>query len=542
MEEEEHEEDHGLANTILSCPNRIPGCPIEGMESVVVTVSGYHGTERFNLIKMISYTGASYVGAMSRSITHLICWELQGRKFDLAEKFRTIIVNHRWLEDCIKHGKRVPEGPYILQSGQSIGPLSMKLPLADKGYVSAKKYNLLSEKLHNYGNVEDQSIKDICSFGDSILPRSSLLDKDLSSDFRKSDDTAHKRKHKVRKRISKLEDPSSSSSRNRFEEPTSAGLFAIECGSPSSLARDERKGESSNQDSTVKSSRRRRLLVSNNSREDHNKPDISNFDPELYRLGTRNSLTVPSVLWDAETDIEVVNIGGTSDREQLCDERGLASVRFEGVEACENQSTSKDTNLLVDNAPRVLSITSEDELHNMNDLQKNIEDPVIELDASLPSTSTELSCVICWTDFSSTRGVLPCGHRFCYSCIQNWADHMALSRKISTCPLCKASFLSITKVEYAATSDQKIYSQTIPCGSSLLDIYLLSDERTLNNVVQPSVAAVCSACRCREPEDLLMSCHLCQIRQIHSYCLDPPLLPWTCIHCKDLQTLYHRSH
>ncbi|CAK9317906.1 unnamed protein product [Citrullus colocynthis] len=504
---EEEEQDHGLANGVLSCPNRLPGCPIEGMESVVATVSGYHGTERFNLIKMISYTGASYVGAMSRSITHLICWELQGRKFNLAKKFRTIIVNHRWLEDCIQHGERVPEGPYILQSGQSAGPLSMKLPLADKS-VSTKKYNLLSEELHNYGNVEDQSTEDICIFADSILPHSSLLDKDLYSDYRKSDGTTHIPKHKLWKRISKQEDPSSSSSRNHFEEPTPSGFFGTERGRSSSLARDERKGESSNQDSTIKSSRRRRRLVNKNSSEDHNKLDIWNFDLEQYHLGTRNSLTVPSSHWNDETDIDVVNTGEPSDRDQLYDKRGPASDSFEGIEACENQSTSRDINLLVENAPRVLSITPEDELHNFNDLQKNIEDPGAELNASLPSTSTELSCVICWTDFSSTRGVLPCGHRFCYSCIQNWADHMALSRKISTCPLCKASFLSITKVEDAATSDQKIYSQTIPCGSSLLDIYILPDERTLNNIVQPSMAPVCSACRCREPEDLLISCHL----------------------------------
>ena len=53
----------------------------------------------------------------------------------------------------------------------------MKLPFSDKGSVSTKKYKVPSEKLHDCGNVEDQRIKGMCSFGDSILPHASLLDK-----------------------------------------------------------------------------------------------------------------------------------------------------------------------------------------------------------------------------------------------------------------------------------------------------------------------------------------------------------------------------
>lgn len=42
------------------------------MNATVVTVTGYHGSERMKLIKLISLAGANYVGKITKSTTHLV--------------------------------------------------------------------------------------------------------------------------------------------------------------------------------------------------------------------------------------------------------------------------------------------------------------------------------------------------------------------------------------------------------------------------------------------------------------------------------------
>ncbi|WOK94115.1 hypothetical protein Cni_G02817 [Canna indica] len=444
--------------------------PIQGMESVIATVSGYHGTERFKLIKLIARTGANYIGAMTKSTTHLVCWQFEGKKYNIARNTGCHVISHRWFEDCLKEKKWLPEHSYTRQSGKEVGPITWEVPAIMT--TSAKGKSIISAKrgvlCDNFNALNCSKAVDVDA---RYLnwPESDLLDK-------------HNEFSPLKKFCS------SRKKRNLFD----ANQDDVACAQPSRRHRLKKKTycylleyteQDQKQGTSVKKCSEQPGFIDPDADCQNNLKNMVERDDiiELCRDENKNDS-------DATSDLRV-----SSDNDHC-------------QSITEHVGSSK--NGIKDN-----------EFHKKGHI-------LYESDAT---KQAEVSCVICWTEFCTVRAVLPCGHRFCYSCIQGWADCMVSSGKASTCPLCKASFKSITKMDDAST-DQKIYSQTIPLGSSNTDALMLSNEQPLNSL--------CYECGSHEPEELLVCCHMCQSRWIHSYCLDPPLFPWTCVHCRDLRALY----
>ncbi|XP_022683126.1 uncharacterized protein LOC101764105 isoform X2 [Setaria italica] len=456
--------------------------PVEGMGSVVATVSGYHGDERHRLVKLISETGASYVGTMSKSITHLVCWRLEGKKYDIARKLRTRVVSHRWFLECLREGRRLPEGPYLMESGEEAGSVP-ELPArpstrGNKNEVTEDR--VLKELPDGFCDIPTASHTIKIDDSDCDMEHQTWFESALLKETRKR---LHESSHTTSRNTSKQ--------KGERKDLTEIDCFSDSFDEPQTLD-----------------------TLSIGVRRKHTKTNIlssslcqSTLD-SMYEYG-ESSRHEP----DRRKELENVDLRESSTSLPPCDLSGQepAFCTQEQIDKCS------------------LGAIADDE---MRDDKKPSEK------TSNLEKQEELSCAICWTDFSSTRGILRCGHRFCYSCIQEWADCLASRGKVSTCPLCKASFTWISKVDEAGTSDQKIYSQTIPCEAST-DVFVFRNEGYGFSRSWVGLGA-CYQCHSREPEELLLSCHVCRSQWVHSYCLDPPLTPWTCVHCRDMRMMYHR--
>ncbi|KAH9613281.1 hypothetical protein KSS87_020806 [Heliosperma pusillum] len=468
---------------------------VDGMEAIVATVSGYHGSQRLKLIQLITAVGANYVGKMSKSTTHLVCWKFKGEKYQLAKKIGTIVVNHRWLEDCMKHGKRIPEHPYTLVSGQDAGSLTSEISVVMEQAPVLKENKLLTNQRDIYDGIRNVIDLDSDDIENDERYDELLLDENLFPKPGNITSSRQKSKRKVVKKTSrgdwraKIDNISSDNEIVLHIDD----MFQSEDTLPSCSNKQRRRNAdiSMGTDICGSSSRNRRLVKK--------KTEIS-----TTRLPTNGTDLQSKHNMNHTNDI--VHLGDTSvqsvDKEDV-DGRNLEEI-CSTYQKLEGQDERKDR------------------ADNFAGLQKSVE----------------LSCVICWTEHSSTRGVLPCGHRFCFSCIQEWADHMASNRKETTCPLCKASFASITRVDAAASLDQKSYSQTVPCASSQ-DIFIVPEAGAIHSRTQIALPSACCHCQSPYPAELLRYCQTCQTSCIHSYCLDPPLFPWTCIGCRDRRLFYH---
>ncbi|KAH7862795.1 hypothetical protein Vadar_009725 [Vaccinium darrowii] len=87
---------------------------IPGAKSLVVCLTGYQRQDRDDIMTMVGLMGATFSKPLvANKVTHLICYKYEGEKYELAKKMKKIkLVNHRWLEDCLRAWELLPEADY----------------------------------------------------------------------------------------------------------------------------------------------------------------------------------------------------------------------------------------------------------------------------------------------------------------------------------------------------------------------------------------------------------------------------------------------
>ncbi|KAG2697609.1 hypothetical protein I3760_07G114700 [Carya illinoinensis] len=87
---------------------------IRGAKSLVICLTGYQRQDREDIMAMVGLMGAEFSKPLvANKVTHLICYKFEGEKYELAKRINTIkLVNHRWLEDCLRDWELLPEENY----------------------------------------------------------------------------------------------------------------------------------------------------------------------------------------------------------------------------------------------------------------------------------------------------------------------------------------------------------------------------------------------------------------------------------------------
>lgn len=467
-----------------------PDGPIEGMESVIVSVSGYEGIDRQNLVKLINKTGAAFTGQLSKANTHLVCWKFHGKKFDRAMKLHKPIINHQWFEDSLRAGKRLAESPYKLRSGVEVGLLKWKEKLSP----------LVLEQDPPSNTAISQHRINHCTFFSSTIDQedergkraecAASEQKDLPGTSRQAASGRTGGRKKSRKLVKLSADQGNLVRESPTVPPTGTGESYLKTiGDTASTSEvgyhnTRRKSDSSRLHDAgqvhglYKKRRNSASSILNRCIHDQGRGAIdksSGRNRSRYSAGT-------------DRDFTVVNL--TDDVDEGMTERGLQM-------------------------PQLLSAPVTDGINADLDRGKDPDS------SQLSQCDREVACAICLEKANSrSEGLLGCGHKFCFICIFTWTRE---KEKGPSCPLCKASIDFITRRE--VDSSGKLDETVVVVGKKEMG----SSSGSQRTIV---VDAVCILCGNVDAESMLMRCGNCENRVIHTFCLDPPAPPpWYCPAC-----------